>query len=445
MKFKPPAYLLFAGAAACLAACAGPSRSYRAGLNERIAANDFEGARALVDQVKGSEYGEKNAVLYYLDRGMVQHDAANYADSDHDLETAENRMEELFTKSVSRRAATLLLSDNTTKYAGEVFERALLNTVRALNFVFLGKPDDALVEARKVTAYLGRFNEFMQGKSGYRDSAFAQYLSAMLFEANGDADDARIAYDAAAEAYKNYAADYGKAAPDFKTPPYAKLERQGLGEIVFLHYNGPAPMKVSRTFQVAWNEAVLAVSQSGEEDNAEAQRFDNALKAGIIGDAITVAYPEYVQDNYFIAGSRIAAGGAEAPSLLMEDISSIARQTLAEKNDAIRLRAIARATIKFVLARAAADEVEKRAGAGLGFLAKMITSAAGAATETADTRGWTTLPAQIRMARLAVAPGRQDVSVTFTARDGTVTGSTVFKDVEVVKGRRTYLHFRTAR
>lgn len=443
MKSERHAYRLLAGAAVFLTACAGPSRSYRAGLNARIAAYDHTGALAEIEQRKTSEYGEKNAVLYYLDRGMVLHDAAKYAESDRDLETAENRMEELFTKSVSRGAATFLLSDNTTKYAGEVFERALMNTVRALNYVFLDKPEDALVEARKVTAYLGRFNEYMQGRSGYRDSAFAQYLSAMLFEANGHRDDARICYDAAAAAFRGYAADFGMPAPDFKAPPYAKLVSHGLGEIVFLHYNGPAPMKISRTFQVAWNEAVLAVSDSGLQD-ADTARFDNALKAGIIGDAITVAYPEYVQDPYYIAGSRIAAGGAEAESQLVEDITSIARQTLAEKNATIRLRAIARATIKFVLARAASAEVEKRGGAGLGLLAKIVTSAAGAATETADTRGWTTLPAQIRLARLAAPPGRQDVNVTFTGANGATTGTIVFRDVEVIKGRRTYLHYRTA-
>jgi len=126
-------------------------------------------------------------------------------------------------------------------------------------------------------------------------------------------------------------------------------------------------------------------------------------------------------------------------------MSAIARQTLSEKNAAIRMRAIARATIKFVLGRAAAAEVEKRAGAGLGLLTRIVASAAGAATETADTRGWAALPAQIRMARLAVPPGRHDVSVTFTGADGSAVGSTVFKDVEVARGRRTYLHYRTAR
>jgi hypothetical protein len=443
MHFRPFLRCGVAGAAVFLTACAGPSRSYRTGLNSMIAASNFAGAQAEIEGLKETEYGRKNAVLYYLDLGMVQHDAGLYKDSDASFAAAEDRMEELFTKSLHRAAGTFLLNDNTTEYAGEVFERALLNAFRALNYVFLGSQDEALVEARKVTAYLARFNDFMQGRSGYRDSAFAQYLSGMLFEQNGDGDDARISYEAASAAYKWYGSDYGTPEPHFAVPSYADLDRQDLGEVVLLHYNGKAPMKVSRTFQVAWNEAMLAVNQSGEEE-AGAERFRNALNAGVLGSAITVSYPEYVQDPYNIAASRVNAGGFSADTQLMEDVSAIARGALRDRNAAIRTRAIARAAIKYVLAKAASDEVQKRAGDGFGLLARIVTNATAAATETADTRGWTTVPAQIRMARVALPPGKHDVTITFTGRNGEPEGSAVFKDVEVVRGRRTYLHYRTA-
>ena len=444
MRLRPPLYALLC-AAALLAACAGPSRYYRASLNAKIAANDQAGALAELEKVKNSEYGEKNAVLYYLDRGLLLHEAGRYEESNRDLADAEDRMDELFTKSVSRRAGTWLLNDNTTKYAGEVFERALANVFRALDYLMLGGTDDALVEARKVTAYLARFSAYMEGRSGFKDSAFAQYLSGLLFEADGDRDDARICFEASAKASDNYRRDYGTPAPRFDAVPYADLARKGLGEIVFLHYNGPSPMKVSKTFQVAWNDAVIAFNSAQDGEPDEDQRVRNALNAGLIGDAITVAYPEYVQDPFLVAGSRIEASSATAETQLVEDISGIARQTLAEKNAAIQTRAIVRAFIKNALARAAAAEVEKKAGAGAGFLARMVASAAAAGTETADTRGWTTLPAQIRLARLAVPPGRQDVTAVFTRADGSVDGTVVFRDVVVEKGKRTFLHYRTAR
>ncbi len=442
---NPCAKLLgVAGAAVIMTACAGPSRTYRADLNNQIAAGNYAGAIAQIDAAKEREYGKKNAVLYYLDRGMVQHDQGDYKGSDESLDSAERRMEELYTKSVSRGVGTFLINDNTTEYAGEAFERALMNVTRALDYLFLGVRDEALVEARKVTAWLARFNDYMQDRSGYKDSAFAQYLSAMLFEEDGKADDARISYNAASSAYGWYGGYYGTEAPSFDVPAYNDLARKGLGELVFIHYNGKAPMKVSRTMQVAWNDAMIAVNQDQEQDPEELGRFRNAVNAGVLGNAITVAYPVYVQDPYEISISRVMVDSTTVQTQLMEDVSAIARRSLEEKNAAIMGRAIARATIKFVLAKAAADEAEKQGGQAFGLLTRVVTNAVAAATEVADTRGWTTMPAQIRMARAALPPGRRDVAVTFVGRHGEVQGSCVFRDVEIVKGRRTYLHYRTA-
>ncbi len=432
-----------AGAAVFMAACAGPARNYRTNLDSLLAAGNYAGAQADIEKNKRTEYSKKNAVLYYLDLGMVQHDADLYKESSDSLGSAERRMEELFTKSIHRAAGTFLLNDNTTEYPGEIFERVLANAFRALDYVFLGRTDDALVEARKVTAYLTRYNGYMQGKNGYKDDAFAQYLSGMLFEQDGDADDARICYDAADAAYKWYGADYGIQEPKFGVPAYEGLEKQDLGEVVVLHYNGKAPMKISRTFQVAWNDAVLAVNSSGRGEEGY-DTFRNALNAGITGNAITVAYPVYEQPPYSVVSSRVEADSATADTQLMEDVSAIAEQTLKEKNAAIRARAIARAAIKYALAQYAAAKVEKSAGSGLGLLARIVTNVTAAATETADTRGWTTVPAQIRMAILALPPGKHDVKISFSGRNGEPEGSYTFKDVEVVRGRRTYLHYRTA-
>ncbi len=443
MSFRTLLRCCVAGAAVFLAACAGPSRNYRANLENLIAAGNYAGAQADIERNKRSEYSRKNAVLYYLDLGMVQHDASLYRDSSDNFSAAERRMEDLFTKSLHRAAGTFLLNDNTAEYAGEVFERALTNAFRALDYVFLGSPDDALVEARKVTAYLGRYNDYMQGRSGYKDDAFAQYLSGMLFEQNGDADDARICYDAARAAYAWYGPYYGTPEPEFDVPAYADLAGKGLGEVVVLHYNGKAPLKVSRTFQVAWNDAMIAVDQSRDEEE-DAGRFRNALKAGVLGSAITVAYPVYERPPFKIASSRVEAASATATTQLMDDVSAIAVKALEERNAAVRTRAIARAAIKFVLARAAAEEVKKKAGDGLGLLAGIVTNITAAATETADTRGWTTVPAQVRMARLALPPGRHDVTLYFYGAAGEPEGSHTFTDVEVTRGRRTYLHYRTA-
>src|SRR5262245_50784385 len=119
-------FTLLVAAAGCTS---GPSSASKKAVNAMLAAQNFQGALAKIDAGKENSYKKKNLVLYYLDRGMVQHHMGLYKDSDLSLDTAEKRMEELYTKSVTKAAGMLVLNDNTADYAGEPFERALTNLV----------------------------------------------------------------------------------------------------------------------------------------------------------------------------------------------------------------------------------------------------------------------------------------------------------------------------
>ncbi|MCM2303133.1 MAG: hypothetical protein NDJ72_00405 [Elusimicrobia bacterium] len=433
--------VLFLPLLALLAACGGPSGSMRKDVNGLIAARNYDGALARVEKAKEGSYGKKNQVLYYLDLGAVQHDAGRFKDSDESLDKAERRMEELYTKSVTKAAGTLLLNDNTTEYAGERFERAMVNAYRALNYVFLSDLENALVEVRKLSRLLQEYADTLQGKkTAYKEDAFAQFLASLLYEDDGRADDARIAREKSRAAYKLYASAYGLPSPSLE-PVGAKNG----GELVFLHYNGVAPRKVSKSFSVAWKDAAVALDAS-QDDEAEAARAKNAIRGGLLGKSITVSYPDYVQDPFQIAGSAVEAAGVTAPTELAQDLAAIARKDLAERQAVIRTRAIARATVKFVLAKAVSDEVSKKYGKNSWqhLLAQAGGAATSAATEGADTRAWATLPAQFRVARLRLPPGTHDVVVRYVGASGAELSSRTFEDVVIRKGRRTYLHDRTA-
>jgi uncharacterized protein len=416
-------------------ACAGPSREHRLTLNASLANRNWSAAVQQLESTKSS-YGDKNAVLYWLDEGEVLQEGGRYAESDQTLDLAEQRLDELYTQSISKAAGTFLLNDNTDDYRGEPHERSLLHILRALNHAYLGSTDEAVVESRKVSAFLADLTTHVSQRYVYRDDAFAEYLSALLFEDAGRGDDARISYQAAHAAYGWYVSAYGTPEPVFDVGKPAP----GEGEIVFLHYVGVAPRRESRSIQVAWNDAVAAISSThDDEDGAKAMQ---AISAGLSGNAITVAFPEYVQDDFRISDSEIDVAGRRVHSQLVEDISAISRQALADRTTAIRSRAIARATIKFVLAKIAEEETKKQAGQGWGMLAGFVARTVSAATEIADTRCWSTLPAQIRMARVRAPAGRQVIEVKYFSDQGVVQTETL--DVDVKPGKRTYVHVRTA-
>jgi hypothetical protein len=424
------------------AACGGPSGSMRKEVNGMIAGRAFDAAQARIEKEKEGSYGRKNQVLYYLDLAAVQHDAGKFKDSDESFEKAERRMDELYTKSVSKAAGTLILNDTTTEYAGARFERAMVNAYRSLNYAFLGDRDNALVEIRKLSRLLQEYADvYGAKKTAYKDDAFAQFLSSLLYEDDGRPDDARIARDKSRKAYELYASAYGTPTPSFAPAGEAK----GAGELVFLHYNGVAPRKISKSFSVAWRDAAIAV-QAHKDDEAQSGQALNAINAGLLGKAITVAFPDYVQDPFQIAGSAVESAGVRAPTELAEDLSAIARKDLDEAQAIVRTRAIARAAIKYIVAKAASDAVAKTYGKNSWqhLLAQAGGAATAAATEFADTRAWATLPAQFRVARLKLPPGKHDVLVNYLGPTGSTIATQTFKDVVIVKGRRTYLHDRTA-
>ena len=434
-----------------LAGCApGMSTADKHAVNALMAAQRFDEAKAKLDSLKDTQYGAKNAVLFYLDRAAVLHHAGKYMESDADLDRAEQRMDELYTKSVTQAGGMLLLNDTTMDYAGEPFERALAHVLRALNYVFLNQPDEALVESRKVELFLDGLQRRVGGKGVYSDDAFARYLDALLYADEGKLDDARISLEAARSAYADYSEAYGMPEPRFSLPARDKKS----GELVFIHYNGVAPRKVTKTFQVAWGQA-MALAQSSEDAEAQGAQFKNALAAGITGNSITVAYPGYVNEPYSIVSSEVLVDSkAVAATLLMEDVAAIASKTLEDRMGVIKTRAVARAFVKYVIAQAAykvaAKGCDQMPG---GFMAVQICkgaakatfAAAAAATEIADTRSWSTVPAQIRMARAKLPAGTHDVTVLFKDAAGMVVAQADFPAVKIDPRKRTYLSYRTAK
>jgi hypothetical protein len=414
-------------------------------LDARIAVGDYAGAESLIAGDKLTSYGKKNRVLYYLDLGAVQFDARKYKESDQSLAAAEENMDDLYTKSIHQAAGTLLLNDNTVDYAGERFERAFVNVYRAFDYLFSGDRDNALVEIRKLSRLLQEYSDTAGASTAFKDDAFAQYLSALLYADAGQPDDARIAFEAAGRAYKNYAAVYSVPTPPIDTAP---LDGPN-GELVFVHANGIAPHKESRYFQVAWGEGLAAVNASSDENSGQAR---NAIRAGVLGHAITVAYPVYVQDPFRIHRSEIEVDGVIAETRLVENVSAIAQKALAERQAAIRTRAVARAAIKYILAQTAAKAAEtacNRITAGdwavnaCKYASRGLANGIAAGTEVADTRAWATLPAQFLLARMPLAPGEHLVTVRYRGHQGEILLTRTFS-ATIRKGQRAYLHDRTA-
>lgn len=463
-----------------LSGCATQTAYYRE-MNSLVSAGKYDNASALAENSKNKEYGDKNALLYLLDRGLLLHLAGKYQESSETFEQAKALSESLFTKSITAEASTFLISDNMRPYYGEDYERALLHVFSALNYVMLDNEGEALVEARQVDSFLTTLETNYGRKNTYKEDAFARYLMGMLYENQGEVNDAYISYYRALEGYKVYGADYGTKVPEELVSDALRLARKlgntddivqikkdwpdiiarepeqknfdkNLGEAVLVCYLGAAPYKIDNFFEISFGRAWLYV-ESADVSEDEEEKFDQAgaiARSIISEEQIRMAFPKYA-DSKYRAGSVKAELTADSTGYgfsgsgsLAEDIGSIAKKNLEDKNARTNVKTIVRATIKFVLAHEIASKVQDRSNNEvLGWLTKKILSAASAATELADKRSWRLLPDKIYVVRVKAPAGEYRLKMNVLDDWGAGIETREFENVVIKPGKKTFVIART--
>jgi len=431
-----------------LFSCA-PSLKYYAKVDEYLLNQEFDSAWYLARE-NTKTFDKLNAVIYYLDEGILAHFARRYSESNQSLAKAESIMDKLYTKSVSKHIASFIINDNTIPFRGEDFESALVNLFMAMNYVCLGSLEDALVEARKIDNKLNIFNSQYEDdkKNVYREDAFIRFLMGLLYETEGETNDAYISYWKAENIYKNdYIRNYKVSVPVFLIENLLTLsreldfyeefrdiqneyndvlfinpiEKKSLAEIFFIHYNGLGPVKVETSFLVPMP--------------------DNYV--------VRIAYPEFKKRRYRISKSKIYLENMSAGSSytfeteLMEDIASIAVMNLKNRINRIKAKAIARATAKYLTARQAYKAAKRQGGELLGLLAKAASQAASWASEQADVRHWRLLPAEIRAGRILIPPGEYKGRIDFVDSNRAVVISKQIQNFTVKKREKKFFMFRT--
>ncbi len=372
-------------------------------------------------------HDDPDGLSYLLDKGMLLRMMGHYAESIEAFERAKAVAGALEATSLREQAGSLIVNDRVRAYDGEAFEKVLLHVYEALDYIELGRIDEARVESLQVGL---RLQDMPGDEDGYRDDAFARTLSGLIYEALGEWSDAMIAYRKAYRAYEGYERLFGQPLPRQLGPPLLRLGaplglgdegrgyavRFGLeswpdldayrrqGDFIFLLHNGLAPTK---------HETFI-------------DHFDPAS-----GHTFRIALPAYGPARRAVDHARLRiAGGPVIESEVVEDIDAIARETLAEQLPLITARAVARAIAKWKMAK----ELREKHGD----LAGLFADIAGFVSERADTRGWQTLPADIQMARTSLPAGDYPVTIELIAANGRVLAREQ-RRVELEAGQQTLL------
>ena len=418
-------------------------------INQCLSNQNYDQALQVIKDNKDA-YPKRNAALYYMEEGILAHFALHYKESNKSLSRAEQIMDELYTRSISKQTASFLINDNTIPYRGEDFENAMVNLFMALNYVGLGLRDEALVEARKVDNKLNIINSrYSEDKKNvYKEDAFIRFLMGVLYEADGEENDAFISYRKAEEIYRtDYRQNYGISPPvllienllssakamDFleelteiqgqysDVSFIAPTEKKEMAEIYLIHYNGLGPEKVEKRWVVP-------------------------LPDGYI---VKVAYPKFKEKYYQIVRGvttlkNLTSGVSyEFSTILMENIGSIAVKNLENRTGRIKAKAIARATTKYLATKASSSVARKQGGSLAGLLVQVAGNVASVATEQADIRHWRLLPAEIRVGKIAVPPGEYEGRINFVNTSGSIITSREIEPFTVEREEKRFITYRT--
>lgn len=433
MKKKARIWVL--GLAVVCSACAAPSLRYKSDVQKLMASGKLEEAAGHIEDKKNKMYAAKDVHLYALDKAVLLHDAHQPAQSDALLSQAQDRIEDLYTKSATATLGKVVVNDLTTPYDVADYERAFTYFYRAMNFLEEKNVQDAAVEARKAVFFLDDLRG--RKKSGYTDDPFIQYVASLIFESVGQLSDARISRQNAENAYRKQ----GLSLPHFTVP----AEADQLGEIILFHYNGRVPLKKTQTLQLAWDRAISIASSPQETRYQVAPEVKNAVYAGLMGSAVTIALPALEPQHYAVRSSMAVIDGQQYPLAKMTDLSFLARQDLDENMPGIWFRTVTRAIVKRIAAVQARHAAQQsREDRNVGDFAEMIVSVLGAAFEKADTRQWFTLPAEVHLTRIFVSPGTHEIRLFLKDGNGNIVGEKIFKNVTVGRGERVFLHHRSA-
>ena len=365
----------------------------------------------------------RNSVLLLLNRSILYRMAEDFQRSNADLEAAKLLIGQLSVTSVTEQTGALTINDTMRSFVGEPYEQVLVHVYEALNYLEMGQPDQARVEALQLDVELNAL-----GDDPLAGAGFARYLSGLVFETLGEWDDAMIADRKAFEAYRR--------AQTFFVPTPLRGDLLRLTRHLGLHDELARYRKEFESQGGALQKVADVPEDSGElvftlhSGLAPVKREAATGVTTMDGRMVMVSMPYYDVRPPRVTSARLHIGAVAKETATVDDIEALAVGSLEKRKPEILARAVARAVIKYNASNEAQNSSEA--------LAFMV-NVAGILTERADTRSWSTLPSRISLLRWPLTAGHYRINIDLLGDDGVVVAQRTLDDVSIVAGQKRFL------
>lgn len=356
---------------------------------------DFEAA---LKELEEEPHRKQDKLLTLLDKGMFLHAAGLYDESNKIFDEAYSQAEYLESRYAHEEILASLSNETSLPYAGETYERLLIQVFQMLNYCLQGKLEEALVEVRQYQGDLQRFFGSSVPKD-FQDS-FALSLAGILWEANGLLGDARIDFQKAARV--NFRAEAAK----------------NNGNVIVVIESGLSPILVG---EKTWVGDILLELPKLEERSSPT---DHVLIEASSADTQTFKT---------VPLTKIAAmAGANLDHKL----------ELAKNHKFVKTALKQWAEAKSYFTLRDKDKNQRGAGELQGLLAAAAFSILFNSMETADTRIWSTLPDSFQIARFELPPGEHKIKIVPKDSSGKNSGRPITQKIRVEKGHPLFLAYR---
>jgi len=365
-------------------------------------------------------HDSSDKVLTHLHKGMLKRMTGAYSKSNKDFEVAKKEMADLYTTSITKSVGSAVVNDTVRDYSGDRFEQVLLHSYMALNYISIGKLDSARVEMLQADVKMREWGETPL------EDPFVRYLSGIIFEALGEYDQAVVSYRKAVKVYQSTISEHGLPVPNQLKKDFLRvLAREGMREEL-RQYESKFRMKHDGSSEKG-KGFVIAVLDNGLGPIKSQHTIYTWAPA--IGKRLKIALPTYSGRAKSTRAARVVINDVSYDFDTVENIDGMARKALEKEMPSITLRALARMVVK----EKAAQEAEKRGGGLMGLAFKI----GGMVSEVADTRSWSSLPQEIQLVRIPLAPGNYNARIEIMGRGGVI--DSMNHTVSVKKNRLTFV------
>ncbi|MBX3389599.1 MAG: hypothetical protein KF691_09110 [Phycisphaeraceae bacterium] len=439
---------LVAGFAATgiLSGCVSPFDVAQDRLRTEHQAGAFEAAAKTLDDPETIDaFGDRNRLLWLLDRGGVALAQNNASMTMRTLDDAEKRIDAQRELKPSEQAAQWVLNDTVVPYIAPPYEDVYVNVFKMLAQLQQGRVDGgATVEARRMAnkanllrdQYL-REEKALRNEAGDRyaaaeragvaqkyatptggefiESPLGTYLSAITFMKTGDREFQRVAGKRLLQAMEAQP----KLFPDVNADAFAGLSDldPGAGNVLIVSLTGCGPY--------------LAPDRVGP--------------IAIFSFPVYFELPRMVLRGSAVASVRIESqdsGGTIRDSgnlQLVEDLGAVAAENFRRQLPLIYQRTMVRYLVKAGATVGASEVVaQTQQDQNTQWLIRSVGGLIGlavlGATEKADLRSWEFLPAKAFVGLATLPPGAHRVRLVYLDESGRLVGDSAWTDVAIPEG-----------